>query len=188
MGKQRGAVMRFEGERVYLRPLELSDADGDYPSWFNDAEVCRYNSHGDTLYTREMAQSYIKGVIDNPNTVVFAICLHDNDRHVGNISLQQISARNRNAELAILIGEPSVYGKGIGYEAGKLLVDYAFGILNLHRLYCGTHAENISMQKLALKLGMREEGRRRDALFKSGHFVDIVEYGMLADEYTEGLR
>ena len=171
--------MNFVGKSVYLRPIELSDADGDYPSWLNDPEVCRYNSHGESLYTREMAQSYIKSVMDNPNTAVFAICLRADDRHVGNIALQQISLKNRNAELAILIGDPSVYGSGIGYEAGVLLVEYAFGTLKLHRLYCGTHAENIGMQKLALKLGMREEGRRREALWKNAQFADIVEYGLL---------
>lgn len=171
--------MKFVGERVYLRPIEMSDADGAYPSWLNDPDVCRYNSHGDTVYTREMAQSYIKSVIDNPNMVVLAICLREDERHVGNIALQQISLKNCNAELAILIGDPSVYGKGIGYEAGRLLVDYAFGTLKLHRLYCGTHSENIGMQKLALKLGMSEEGRRREALWKNGIFADIVEYGLL---------
>lgn len=171
--------MKFVGERVYLRPIELSDADGVYPSWLNDPEICRYNSHGDTLYTREMAQSYIKSVIDNPNMVVLAICLRQDGRHVGNIALQQISLKNRNAELAVLIGDSSVYGRGIGYEAGKLLVEYAFCTLKLHRLYCGTHSENIGMQKLALKLGMSEEGRRRDALWKNGSFADIVEYGLI---------
>lgn len=180
--------MNFVGKSVYLRPIEMSDADGAYPSWLNNPEVCRYNSHGDTLYTREMAQSYIKSVIDNPSADVFAICLREDDRHVGNIALQQISLKNRNAELAILIGDPSVYGKGIGYEAGALLVEYAFGTLNLHRLYCGTHSENIGMQKLALKLGMSEEGRRREALLKNGRFADIVEYGILADEYSEGSK
>ncbi|PHM18610.1 MAG: GNAT family N-acetyltransferase [Sulfuricurvum sp. PD_MW2] len=171
--------MRLEGERVYLRPIELSDADGVYPSWLNDPEVCRYNSHGDTLYTKEMAQSYIKSVIDNPSMVVFAICLREDGRHVGNIALQQISLKNRNAELAVLIGDFSVYGRGMGYESGKLLVDYAFSTLKLHRLYCGTHSENIGMQKLALKLGMSEEGRRREALWKNGIFADIVEYGLI---------
>lgn len=171
--------MRLEGERIYCRPIETNDAKGNYPNWLNDAEVCRYNSHGDTLYTREMAKAYIASVTDNPSYAVLAICLRENDRHIGNISLQQISAKNRNAEFAILIGDPSVYGKGIGYEAGKLLVDYAFQTLKLHRLYCGTHSENIGMQTLALKLGMREEGRRRDAIFKNGKFADVVEYGLL---------
>ena len=180
--------MRLEGEQVYLRPLELRDADGAYPLWLNDPEVCRYNSHGEILYTREMAQTYIENVVNNLSCVVFAICLREDDRHVGNISLQQISAKNSSAEFAILIGDPLVYGKGIGYEAGTLLLGYAFNVLKLHRLYCGTHAENVAMQKLALNLGMSEEGYRRDAFFKNGHFADIVEYGILADEYTEGLR
>lgn len=171
--------MRLEGERIYLRPLELRDADGAYPSWLNNPEVCLYNSHGDTLYTREMAQSYIESVTDNPSYAVFAICLRENDRHIGNITLQQISAKNRNAEFAVLIGEPSVYGKGIGYEAGTLLVDYAFNALKLHRLYCGTHAQNSAMQTLALKLGMSEEGRRHEAIFKNGKFADVVEYGLI---------
>jgi RimJ/RimL family protein N-acetyltransferase len=39
------------------------------------------------------------------------------------------------------------------------------------------------MQKLALALGMREEGRRKEALFKHGKYVDIVEYGITAGEY-----
>ena len=177
--------MKLEGRHIYLRPIALSDADGAYPSWLNNPEVCRYNSHGETLYTKEMAQSYIKSVMENPNTAVFAICLRADDRHVGNIALQQISLKNRNAELAILIGEPSVYGKGIGYEAGKLLMEYAFGTLKLHRLYCGTHHENKGMRSLAEKLGMTQEGYRREALFKNGQFADIVEYGILNHDYQK---
>lgn len=171
--------MRLEGEQLYLRPIEERDAEGNYPHWLNDPDVCRYNSHGDVTYTRAMAQAYIASVTDNPAYAVFAICLRKDNRHVGNIALQQISAKNRSAEFAILIGEPSVYGKGIGYEAGKLLLDYAFHTLKLHRIYCGTHIENIAMQHLALKLGMSEEGRRREAIFKNGKFADVVEYGLL---------
>lgn len=171
--------MRLEGKQIYCRPLELKDADGIYPTWLNNPEVCRYNSHGDSLYTCEMAQSYIISVTNNPAYAVFAICLIENDHHIGNISLQQISARNSNAELAILIGDPSIYGKGIAYEAGKLLLDYAFNTLKLHRIYCGTHSQNIAMQRLALTLGMKQEGIRRDAIFKNDQFADIIEYGLL---------
>lgn len=177
--------MKLEGKSIYLRPIEMSDANGAYPTWLNDPEVCRYNSHGDILYTCEMAQSYIKSVMDNPNTAVFAICLHEDDRHVGNIALQQISTKNRNAEFAILIGDPSVYGSGIGFEASRLLFDYGFNSLHLHRIYCGTHYENKGMRSLAEKLGMNQEGYRKEALFKNGQFADIVEYGILNHDYQK---
>ena len=35
------------------------------------------------------------------------------------------------------------------------------------------------MQKLALKLGFEQEGVRKEALFKNGHYIDIIEYGKL---------
>lgn len=180
--------MTLQGDRIYLRALGLSDADGNYPNWLNDPDVCRYNSHGETLYTTEMAREYILHLHNNPSIRAFAICSNDTDTHLGNISLQQISAKNRSAEFAILIGEPAIYGKGIGYEAGKLIIDYAFNTLNLHRVHCGTHIENIGMQNLALKLGMLQEGIRRDALFKNGHFADIVEYGLLNNNDIKGQK
>ncbi len=175
--------MKLEGIRLYLRPLMPSDAEGAYPNWLNDPEVCRYNSHGETLYTTQMAYDYIQYVSADPSYAVFAVCMNKDNRHIGNISLQQISSRNRNAELAILLGEHEAYGKGIGYEASRLLLDYAFGSLELHRVHCGTHHENTGMRRLAEKLGMTEEGYRREALFKNGKFADIVEYGILHYEY-----
>lgn len=171
--------MRLNGENIYLRPLKMEDAHGDYPDWLNDQGVCKYNSHGETLYTPEMAHAYIESVTNNSAYKVFAICTQSEDRHIGNIALQQISHKNRSAEFAILIGEPSAYGKGVGFEAGKLILDYAFAVLKLHRVYCGTHEENIAMKHLALKLGMQEEGRRQEAIFKNGKFADVVEYGIL---------
>lgn len=54
--------MKLESNRIYLRALHVNDAEGNYPSWLNDKEVCQYNSHGDTLYTKEMVLSYIQSV------------------------------------------------------------------------------------------------------------------------------
>ena len=128
--------MRLEGKQIYCRSIEFQDAQGDYPTWLNDPEVCRYNSHGDSLYTNEMASAYIQSVTNNSAYAVFAICLKENDHHIGNIALQQISKKNQSAEFAILLGNPSTYGKGIGYEAAKLLIEYAFITLKLHKVVC----------------------------------------------------
>ena len=175
----------LQGKNISLRELSMQDAEGDYPNWFNDPEVTKYNSHGERVYTKEMAQEYIHMVSSSTFHNVFAIIETASRKHIGNISLQSINTKARNAEFAILIGEPSVYGKGMGEEAGKLLLDYGFGDLNLHRIYCGTSSNNLGMQKLAVKLGMKQEGLRRDGLLKNGEFADIIEYGILENEYTK---
>ncbi len=177
----------LKGNIIHLRALHLEDAQGNYPNWLNDPEVTKYNSHGDVFYTREMAEDYIRNVHASQTAHVFAIVNNASHQHLGNISLQAIDMKARNAEFAILIGEPSVYGKGIGEEAGKLLIDYGFNHLHLHRIYCGTSSKNHGMQKLAAKLGMKQEGIRRDGLLKNGEYADIIEYGMLDNDTKETL-
>lgn len=179
MGKQRRIKVKIEGKNLYLRALHVNDSEGNYPAWLNDKEVCRYNSHGDTLYTKEMAISYIQSVENSPTCKVFAICDRASDKHIGNIALQAISMQNKSAEFAILLGDKEFWGKGLSKEAGKLLLQYGFDTLKLHRIYCGTSEANIPMQHLALSLGMELEGRRKEAMFKDGLFYDILEYGIV---------
>ncbi len=174
--------MNLETKRISLRPLAFKDTDGNYPNWLNNKEVTKYNSHGDTCYTKEMAIEYVKSVTDKDIIKVFAIILKESNQHIGNISLQNIDIKNRSAEFAILIGEIQTYSKGIGFEASTLILRYGFEELNLHRIYCGTSRENIPMQKLALKLSMHQEGIKREAMLKNSQFVDIIEYALLEDE------
>ena len=44
------------------------------------------------------------------------------------------------------------------------------------------------MRKLAAYLGMKEEGQRRQARYKLGRYVDVVEFGLLRDEFFQGLE
>ncbi len=171
------------GERIALRALESADADGPYPSWFNDAEVVRSNSHGVFPYDRELALAYVASVRGSRSELVLAIEMLADRKHVGNVALQSIHPIYRSAELSLVIGERDAWGKGIGEEASRLIVRHGFAALGLHRVGCGTLADNEGMKRLALKLGMREEGRRRHAAWKRGAWIDIVEYGILADEF-----
>ena len=91
---------------------------------------------------------------------------------------------SRSADLAIIIGETDCWGKGYAAEACRLLLTHGFKTLNLHRISCGTSEQNAPMQRLATSLSMTLEGRRRQALFKDGQFVDMVEYGLLRSEFA----
>lgn len=173
----------MEGIAVELRPLALDDVTPIYVNWLNDEEVCKYNSHHVFPYTIELAMEYVKHVRSQKSDLVLAIVAKDSGMHIGNISLQNIHPVYRNAEYAIILGDKNYWGKGIAKEASKMIIQHGFSALNLHRIYCGTSAENMPMQKLALALGFKEEGRRKDAMFKNGAFVDMIEYGLLRENF-----
>jgi RimJ/RimL family protein N-acetyltransferase len=177
----------LRGPRLYLRPLQESDVDGAYPGWLNDAEVCGGNSHHVFPYTRAEALEYVRTVAGNRRDIVLAMVVAADDRHIGNISLARIDPVYRSAQLSILLGDRREWGKGFGLEAGRLLLGHGFAALNLARIECGTFSTNEGMRRLALALGMKEEGLRRQAAWKDGRYVDVIEYGILKAEFTTPL-
>ena len=169
----------LEDDEIMLRSLVVRDVEGHYRHWFNDPKVVSFNSHGRFPMTPERLLKYVVDAELNPNLLVLAVQLKESALHVGNISLQGINWIDRNAEIAFVLGEPDLQGRGIMLRAGQLIIDHAFSALNLHRVYCGTLATNVGMQRLAAKLKMTEEGRRRDAVFKDGNYIDVIEYGVI---------
>ncbi len=177
------AIPFLKGSRLYLRPLTEADVQGSYVDWLNDEEVCRGNSHHVFPYTPEAALAYVQRARQTRDDLILAMVLKDGDRHIGNIALQGIHSTYRSAEFAIVLGARDAWGKGYAREAGQLVLRHGFGALNLHRVHCGTFEDNVGMQRLAAALGMREEGRRREAAFKGGRYLDVIEYGILAGEF-----
>jgi len=173
----------LECERILLRPLEEGDARGPYPEWFNDQEVCRGNSHHVYPYTMRDAEEYIRYARTTQDDLVLAIVLKEDGRHIGNIALQGIHPVYRSADLSLVIGDRAAWGNGYGKEACRTVCDHGFSALNLNRIACATFDTNEPMKHIARFLGMKEEGRRKEAAFKDGHFVDVVEFGVLAGDY-----
>ncbi|HCB35293.1 MAG: hypothetical protein A2W52_00995 [Candidatus Taylorbacteria bacterium RIFCSPHIGHO2_02_49_25] len=175
----------LKGETVYLRPILKDDLNDHYRDWFNDDEVCRFNSHRRFPNYNEDMKQYYKDVIKSHSNLILAIIDKETDRHIGNISLQNIDNISMTAEFAILIGDKEFWGKGAGKAAGRLIIEHGFDELNLHRIYCGTSIDNVGMQKLAEYLGFKKEGVSRQAMFKDRAFRDVVHYGLLRDEYEK---
>jgi ribosomal-protein-alanine N-acetyltransferase len=178
----------LKGQRLYLRPLLEEDAEGEYLQWFNDEEVCRGNSHHVIPYTKEKILEYIRHARESSDEFILAIALKGNGKHIGNIAFQDINHIYRSADLTIIIGDKTAWGKGYGLEAANLLLQHGFNSMNLHRISCATYDTNQAMKKLALSLGMKEEGRRIQAAYKNGNYIDVIEYGILKSDYERKTR
>lgn len=173
----------YQGNKVGLRALSKSDLSGNYLRWFNDPEVMRYSSNGIYHNTYEKFEKYIDSLEGDRSRLVWAMDELSSQKHIGNVSLQSIDFINRNAEIAIILGDKTCWGKGLAKEALQFVFKHGFERMNLHRIYCGTAASNHPMQFLAEKLRMKKEGIKREALFLEGKYIDVIYYGILKQEF-----
>ena len=176
----------LESKHLFFRPLLESDVEGGYAGWLNDPEVCAGNSHATFPVSRASLLEFVKRAAAGSKTeIVLAIVLRSDGRHIGNVSLQSINWVHRSGELAILVGAKDCWGRGYGEEASRAMVEYGFNRLGLRRIICGTFVGNTGMQRIAEKLGFRQEGLRRSAVYKDGSYHDVVEYGLFREEFAD---
>ncbi|GAB4139954.1 MAG: GNAT family protein [Bacteroidia bacterium] len=161
-------------EKTGLRPISLSDSGEEYLSWMNDSEVTKGLESGAFPTTKEALDDFLKSVTVSKNNVMLAIIDRESGKHIGNIKLGNINWVHRHAELGILIGNKNFWGKGHGTEACRLVVEYAFSTLNLHKVWLAVFSNNPGAYHIYKKLGFVEEGRLRDHVFADGQYFDKI--------------
>ncbi len=169
------------GEKVYLRPLTKSDAES-ICKWANDPELRGLT--GETLpMTLEEAEAYIDRIRGDQSRVWFMIVAKDTGKVIGETGLLRMFYAWRNTDLSIIIGETDGRGKGYGVEAINLMLDYAFGYLNFHRVSIGVVGFNENALIFYEKVGFKREGIQRDGYFYNHKYSDFVMMSILEDEY-----
>jgi len=128
-------------------------------------------------------EEWFKTTINSRTKYIFAICDAKSDEHIGNIAIGNVDHVSRNGMLSLFLAESSQRGKGFGEEATRLILDFAFDRLNLHKVYL--QASHTSSAAIALyqKVGFVKEGCMREHQFQEGRFVDKILFGLLRDEY-----
>lgn len=171
------------GDKLYLRSLSMDDLNGNYQFWMNDPFLNQENSHHVFPYSREDLADYIQHAYNSKTQLPLAIIDKVKDIHIGNIALSNIDYINSRASFGIIIGEKEYWRGGFAREATFLTIKHAFESLNMNRVYSGTTSANIAGQKLMEAMGMVREGVKRCHLYKNGQYVDIIEYGILKNEF-----
>jgi RimJ/RimL family protein N-acetyltransferase len=168
------------GKLVELTPLTDADSDAML-RWINERDLVLLSSAYrpvDEAHHREWFSSIRK----RADVVIFGIREVAGGRLVGSCQLLGINPTHRKAELQIRIGEADARGRGYGREAVDLLLDFAFGDLNLHRVELTVLEGNEPAIKTYLSAGFAREGVMRQAAHIDGRYVDLVFMGILRDE------
>jgi diamine N-acetyltransferase len=84
-----------------------------------------------------------------------------------------------------VIGEKRFWGKDYGKQAWRLITEYGFKVLNLHRIYAIVMTDNLAASKCALAAGFKKEGQIRDVFYKNGEYQNVYYYNILKEDYLK---
>ena len=103
---------------------------------------------------------------------------------VGAAFLHAINAEDRRARYAIGLYDPSFFGRGLGQQATRLVLQHAFETLMLHRVDLRVLDYNHRAIATYRACGFVEEGRERETCFLDGRWYDDVVMAVLEHEFA----
>jgi len=151
--------------------------------WYADDRVRKLM--GDPPISRaRRRQRYTDAVTGDGDAVFrFMICRLDDDAAVGRVDLFDIDRTNGHCAFGITIGDPDLWGQGLGTDGVNAVVDFAFGELRMERVWLDTDADNLRAQAAYTKAGFTVEGRLRHVWFQDGVHTDDIRMALLRDEW-----
>jgi len=115
----------------------------------------------------------------------FAIHRREEDRPIGMISLSSIGRGDASADLSVILGEAEARDQGLGTEAIRLILSYAFEDLGLNSVALSVFDFNETAIRTYENLGFEREGRMREAIRRDDGFHDAILMRILASAWRE---
>lgn len=114
---------------------------------------------------------------------ILAVVLTETGRVVGAGDLYIRNHRFRSGEIAYMI-DPTYWGRGFATEVARLLLQFGFASLQLHRIAGTCDPRNVASARVLEKVGMRYEGRMRETLLIRDGWRDSALYSILEQEWA----
>ena len=167
-----GVPFIARGERVALGSMSR-DLLPRAECWFNDLRVARtlgvswhpISSRAKMRHLDELLSS------SDPSFAVYELATM---QPVGMTALDDINPEHGTAEFSIVLGEPSVWGRGLGTEAARLTLEYGFDVLGLHNIWLQVSANNPGAVRAYEKAGFKLIGMRRRSVKAGRELVDDI--------------
>jgi diamine N-acetyltransferase len=178
------AINMIYGERIRLRAVEREDLPR-FAAWLNDPEVLE----GLLLYlplSRQDEENWYESMLKRPpdeHPMVIEVQQADGWLPIGDCGFINIDWRCRSGEVGIFIGEKQLWNQGYGTDAMRLLLQHGFDTLNLNRIALDVYVTNLRALRAYEKVGFVHEGCKRQAVFKNGKYVDILQMSVLREEW-----
>lgn len=167
---------------VTLRDFRPDDAEAVH-RWFNDERVTADLVASRDSFDLDAAAGWVDRARQTDRDRKWAITLGGDDAAVGFVALFGLD-RDTGPELAVLVGEPAAWGRGVAREAERQACIRGFREHGAHRIHAEIPATNRAAQKVVTFLGFRREGVMRAAIRRDEEAIDNEVWGLLPEEFT----
>ena len=171
----------LKGKRVSLAVLLREDLKKSW-EWFNDRSTVRYLFSSAHFTLPEEEEEFYEELKKNKERMpTFAVVENESGKPIGIAGFNWVNYQARWGEILYYLA-PEERGKGYGTEVVKLLVEYAFRHLNLHKVWAKVHADNGASIRVLEKNGFTLAGRLRDHVWSDGRYLDGLFYELIRKE------
>ncbi len=172
------------GEQVTLRELQLADAQS-LLVMLTTEEVARFISPPPT--TVEGFERFIRWTHRERGAgryICFAVVPKGWDTAVGLFQVRELEPGFGTAEWGFAIGS-QFWGTGIYLDGAQLVVDFAFGVIGVHRLEARAAVQNGRGNGALRKIGAVQEGVLRRSFLRRGEYLDQILWSILDEDWRQ---
>lgn len=171
----------YETERLILRPIRLDDAEALAPALMDEANMTWW-SRG-ALGSVDAVREYLVWNVRGDALQCWAYARKETpDDALGWVIL--IDRTPGQAEIGYM-QRPDAQGNGFALEAARKLLDHAFNVRKLRRVWGDADPDNAASIRLMETLGMAYEGRLKANWETHIGVRDSVIYGIIAPDYCQ---
>lgn len=182
--QRRKRTRKLAGQGVQLRRHDRANYQL-YARWYGDEEIWRLTS----WMAEPMHEVGVKRLFEDREASSledsFAIHKEGEEEPIGVISLMNISEANASADLSVIVGERKDRDQGLGTEAIRVILRYAFEELGLNRVGLSVFEFNEAAISAYEKLGFEREGRMQRAIRRDEEYHDAILMRILDSEWRE---
>ena len=178
----------FTGKLVRLSAFDPEEMSKAFPRWNRNSEYFRLlNSSARPMQSVKVTLKWMEEEVNelSPASYFFSIRTLAEDKLIGELSLDVVNWSGRDAFVGLGIGETDYWSKGLGTDAMKILLRFAFSEINLQRVALSVFEYNPRAIRSYEKAGFRHEGRIRKVLNKEGKRWDVLYMGILCEEWRD---
>lgn len=159
-------------ERLFLRKFIQDDLENVYLGLSHPDVIKYYGVSYDSLEATKTQLKYFDDLEKTGTGIWWAICSPDNKLFYGAVGLNNISHIHKRAEIGFWL-LPDFWRKGFVTEGVQMICNYAFNVLEIHRIEAQVETENENCKKTMNKLDFIHEGTLRDYEIKEGKYISL---------------